>query len=167
MIAAIQIVRVNQQYPQVEVVNIDKGQTAQLISGIDMQVVSAQWNSKEEAAQLYGEDFSQAMEEDCNYRTVAVTVELSNTTSEEINVSLYNIYLENNIYCNGLAPEVFFRIGNNQAMDISIASNEKQEVMLGYVVYELQFTKAQWNNMPDSTFYLADERYPIKRRWEI
>lgn len=163
---AAKIVQINQKYPQVQKEKISFGETAEMKDGIYLKVLDAKLQSEEEARKAYGEDFAKEMEEGYEYRVCKVDVELENRTDKEQAVSLYDIYLETNTYCNGLAPEVFCNTDENQEMELTLSPNEKKEQTLGYVIYKMQFSKKQWNGMEEENFFLVNERYPVKKRWK-
>lgn len=167
IVTAIKIIQINRTYPQVQVQNIDVGKTEEMKDGICMQVEKTKWLSKNEAEKAYGEDFKREMEKGINYRTIEVTVNLTNQSNKEQEMDLYDIYFENDIYCNGLVPEIFGELNGNADMGIRLTSGEEKQVILGYLVYEKQFTGKQWKNLETTPFYLANQRYPVKKRWAI
>lgn len=163
----IKIIQINQTYPQVQIQNIEFGKKEEMKDNIYMQVKDTKWRTKAEAEEAYGEDFKKQMEEGVNYKTVEITVDLTNQSKKEQDLALYDIYVESDTYCNGLAPEVFACLSETQDMYISLSAGEEKEVTLGYVMYEMQFTGKQWKNLETSPFYLANQRYPLKKRWAI
>lgn len=160
------IFQINRKYPQVQKENVCFGENSEMKNGIYLKVVDSKLRSQEEAGKVYGEDFLKEMEEGYEYRVAEVNVELENRTEEEQMISLYDIYLETNTYCNGLAPEVFYNVESNQEMEITLSPNESLQETLGYVLYKVQFSEKQWKEMSSDEFFLTNERYPVKKRWE-
>lgn len=170
IVAGVKIVQINHKYPQVQIENIPSGEAAEMKDDVSMQILGTKWLTMEEAQESYGEDFTKSMDDELgeyNYNTVEVKIELKNTTAQEKSVPLYEICIENNIYSNGLAPEVFCSLEGNQEMEVTLSGNETKDITLGYLLYEMRFSKTQWKNRETSDFYLVNQRYPIKKRWKI
>lgn len=161
-----EIKQINTVYPQVKKVDVERTEVAELQSNVNMSIVKAELFSMKEAQLRYGTNFMKEIGEDYIYRTVEVTVLLENKTESMQDIALYDIYIEQEDYCNGLAPEVFFAIGNETDY-ITLKENEAREVTLGYIVYEKQFMNKEWNTMKIEDFYLARQRYQEKLRWKI
>lgn len=66
---------------------------------------------------------------------------LAKRREEVAEIPLYDIYFEQEDYCNGLAPEVFFGMGNETEC-VALTENEAKEVTLGYLIFEKQFKAA-------------------------
>lgn len=164
---SIKIVQINREYPQVQKKVISVGEMAEMKTETYMKVKSAKWLSEKEAVEKYGAGFSDEMEEGYEYAIAEVTVELENRSGEEQGISLYEIYLETDTYCNGLAPEVMGSMEPPQEMEMTLPAGKKKEVTLGYVLYKLQFTDKQWKNLKSMEFYLVNQRYPVKTKWRI
>lgn len=161
------IVQVNVQYPQVQIKGIPVLQYEELENGVFMKVLSSQIRSKDESEKKFGENFVKQMEENVNYRTVEVKVELFNQSEQKRTIYLYETYLESINYNNGIAPEVYQALEEDDDMELTLYSGERREVSLGYVLFETQFNKRQWKNMKGEQFFLVNRRYPVKYRWNI
>ena len=161
-----EIKQINMVYPQVKKVDVERTEAAELQPNVNMSIMGAELLSMEDAQLRYGTDFMKEIGVDYAYRTVEVTVLLENKTESMQDIALYDIYIEQEDYCNGLAPEVFFAIGNETDY-ITLKENEAREVTLGYIVYEKQFRNKEWNTMKIEDFYLVRQRYQEKLRWKI
>lgn len=162
------IYQVNQKTPQVQYIYIKKGTAAQVESGIDMKVVAVKVYPKIDANARYGKDFIDMLGSDANidYKSLEIKVSIENNTNQEKNIPLSNIYIENNIFCTGIAPEIMDNIPEKQQeMDVSMKAKEKKEVILTYLLYPSFFSKQQWNHLDMKDVYLADQWYPVKRKW--
>ena len=164
--AGTKIIQINKKYPQVVKVDVQKNDTAELQDEVTMEVIKAEMFSMEEAEARYSQDFINEMGTDYPFKTVEVTIELENQSEEEKEVALYDIYLEKEDYSNGLAPEVFFEIGNETDY-IVLEAKEVREVTLGYLIYKMHFYAGEWEKMNVEDFFLAEDRYPEKIRWRM
>ncbi len=164
VIAVYMIINVNHQYPEKKVEYISIGKAEDVEENIKMTVLSCKWEGQDEIIKKYGE--TSEVGDDTNSKTALVSVNLENTTQSSKIIKLYNIYIEKKGYCNGLSPELF-TLCNNKNMELEIDSGVSTTVILTYTVYEKQFPRSQWNNLDKQEFYLANQRYPIKKCWYI
>lgn len=163
----VKIAAVNREYPQVVTEKIIKGDSADIGDGVLMCLKGTEYRSAEEAVAEYGEAFTDEMEEGYDYVVAEVTVEMENTTDKEQDIPLYEIYIESENYCNGLAPEVYFCLSDDMAMEQTLPAGETRTVKLGYVLYEVQFNRRQWEHLEEEEFYLVREMYPVKKCWLV
>ena len=162
----LKIKQMNEAYPQVEIQDVERGMAEEVQLGVDMRIVDAKLFTMEEAQNRYGEEFIKEVGQGYSYKTVEVTILLKNETEEVVEIPLYDIYFEQEDYCNGLAPEVFFGIGNETEY-VMLTENEAKEVTLGYLIFEKQFKAGEWERMRIEDFYLVRQRYPLKIRWRM
>ena len=162
----IEIKQINEAYPQVRFVDVERNAVAEVQPGVNMNIVDTTMFSMEEAQRRYGEDFVEEIGHDYSYRTIEVIVRLENKSDDVQGVALYDIYLEQEDYCNGLAPEVFFGIGNETDY-VTIEAGEELEVTLGYLIYKRQFRANEWNSMMVEDFWIVRQRYLEKIRWKM
>lgn len=162
------IYRTNQKTPQVKYINVTKGMAAQLESGIDMKVVGVTLYQKADANARYGKNFITMLGKDStvDYSSLEIQVSLENSTNQEVNFPLSNIYVENNTFCTGIAPEIMDNLPQmQQDMNVTMKAKEKKEVTLSYLLYPSFFSKQQWSHLNFADIYLADQWYPVKRKW--
>lgn len=166
--ASILIYQVNKKTPQVTYINVKKGTTAKLETGIQMKVMQVHLYKKEESNNRYGKKFIAMLGSDANidYKSLEIEVSLENTANQEEELPLSNIYIENNTFCTGIAPEIMDNLPEvEQDMDVTLKAKEKRDVVLTYLLYPSFFSKQQWSNFHMSNVYLADQWYPVKRKW--
>ncbi len=166
VLLGIEIKQINEAYPQVRFVDVERNAVADVQMGVNMNIVDAAMFSMAEAQMRYGEDFVEEIGQSYPYRTIEVTVRLENKTDDVQGVALYDIYLEQEDYCNGLAPEVFFGIGNETDY-VTIEAGGELEVTLGYLIYKKQFRANEWNSMMVEDFWIVRQRYLEKIKWKI
>ncbi len=161
------VIRVNQLYPQVKKVDVELGKEQYITDAITMKVISKNMISKEVAEKDFGIDFVKEMEGAGDYWVVDVLAEFKNNSDQKECLTLYDNYIETSNYGNGLAPEAFDVLSSGENMQRILNAYETYEVHLGYVLYEIQFAKGQWENINNEKFYLVNQRYPIKYYWEL
>ena len=166
VLLGIEIKQINEVYPQVQFVNVERNAVAEVQPGVNMSIVDASMFSIEEAEVRYGDNFVEEIGQNYSYRTIEVTVRLENKSDEAQGMALYELYLEQEDYCNGLAPEVFFEIGNETDY-VTIEAGGELEVTLGYLIYKKQFRVNEWDSMVVEDFWIARQRYPEKIKWKI
>jgi len=164
VIATYMIIRINHKYPEKQVEYISLGETEFVEEDIKMTVMSCNWANQDEIIGKYG--ITSEVGDDINSKTALVSVDLENTTQSSKIMKLYNIYIEKNGYCNGLSPELY-GLYNNKNMELEMDPGESTTVILTYTVYEIQFSRAQWDELEKQEFYLANQRYPVKQYWNI
>lgn len=166
VILGIEIKQINEAYPQVRFVDVERDGEAEVQPGVNMRILAAAMFSMEESQMRYGKKFVEEIGDNYLYRTIEVSVCLENKTDDAQSVALYDIYLEQEDYCNGLAPEVFYGIGNESDY-VTIEAGEELKVTLGYLIYKKQFRDNEWNSMTVEDFWIVRQRYPEKIKWRL
>lgn len=161
------IAAVNREYPNLPARQVSFGESGELQEGVTMRVEAVRWRTMDEARAAYGQEFADQMEEGDIYRIVEAEVGLENKSGQERNIVLYDIYLEKGAYCQGIAPEVFGCANSSPQMIFTLKGHEKRRAVLGYVLYEFQFQKKQWEKIEQLGFCLADTKYPVKTEWSM
>jgi len=162
---SIAIIRINLIYPQVQVLDIACNAKGEWTDGVFMTINSTELYSSQEALRKY-EEISFEFADGVDFKVLEISASIENTNVNPKVIYLYDLYIETDVYANGVAGE-FQLLSDTTKLDIDILPNEKRNVTLCYVVYENQFSKRDWSEMSAKDFGLVGTSYPIKRRWSI
>ena len=166
ILAMIPVIKMNQQYPEVKKVMIEKGRKNKLKKGVCLTVQETKWMNRTELEKQYTNTIE--MIENRDYKAVFVKVILENETDKEQKYPIYNLYLESDIhYYNGVDMDLYTAIEENPTAEIILKPKQKQTVILPYSISDVYFEKGEWNTLERNIFYLVAKRYPNKNCWEI
>lgn len=166
IIASIPVIRINQQYPQAEMIRIEKGTKQEIKNGISFQIQETTWLNKDELKEKYSDVFP--MSEQRDYKAVFVKAILKNETDKKQKYELHRLYLELDIhYYNGLDMELYTAIEGNPMAEMDLNPKQEVTVVLPYSISDLYFEKQEWNKLEQYSCYLVDERYPKKICWKV
>ncbi len=160
------VYKVNQKYPKEVSVRVDFQEEESLQEGVALKLEKAKIYDNQEAMQKFGQSLEDEMADGIACRVVQLDVTLKNETKQEQWVDLYQLYLEDQSYANGIAADLQTKTDTPE-LEVTLNGEEEKEASLCYLLYENQFTKKKWKKMKTEDFWLARETYPEKYIWML
>lgn len=155
---------VNQRYPQVIYEDKILGESGLFTEQTELVINNAKIYSSEEVGKKYGEAVLNELGTEVNFKCIEVDATIKDVSGMDSVVYLYDLYLENSIYSNGISGELQLLTDTSQ-LDIDLSANEERDVTLCYILYENQFSDSEWSELSPEKFFIAGEHYPVKTRW--
>ncbi|MBQ8489723.1 MAG: hypothetical protein IJ535_08055 [Pseudobutyrivibrio sp.] len=159
------IIWVNKQYPQVQYQDVVLGQEAKW-NDCTLKINGGKILDKEQAIEEFGKGIIKDLDGTVDFRLIEVNATIKNTSDTNTVVYIYDLYIENLTYANGIAAEIQ-KLTDTYRLDIDLKAKEEKQVKLCYVVYKNQFKKRDWNKMNLKDFWITGEYYPVKKRWYL
>ncbi len=149
-VAGVRIYHVNREFPQVETLEISRGETAE-ISGCEVRLLSLEIDSPES----FGVDRKYDDE-----LILAAEIEVLNNTAETVSFPYYKLSAERGAWSNDAAMDIFSKINGFEIGQSEIAPDEKKTVRLGYVMTKTQFASGMWEKINAEDFEITMLDYP-------
>ncbi|WP_294239346.1 hypothetical protein [Pseudobutyrivibrio sp.] len=162
----INVIKVNKRCPQVVYKDIEIGETSSWTEELELTINGARLFSSEEAVVRYGDGILSDMVDGIDFKVVEVDATVTNKTDLPIIGYLYDLYMENLVFANGIAAEIQMNTDTDR-LDIQLNPKEYKNVILCYVIYDNQFSNKDWDSISTKSFWLAGEHYPVKKRWHF
>lgn len=159
------IIIINNRYPQVKYKDVKMGTKASW-NELQLRINDVCVLESKDAVSDYGESIQDGMNEDIDFKLIAVNASVENNNNYTKTAYLYNLYFENNVYANGIAAEVQLLTDTNK-LDIDLKPGESREIELCYIIYENQFRAKEWSIFDIRNYYIVGEYYPVKTRWRF
>lgn len=161
------IVYVNIEHPQVRYQDIAIGKAANWDNNVELTVEKTEVYHQEEAIEKYGDDIVDEYDDgDVPFRVIEVQVLLNNRDESMQEVYLYDLYIENRVYSNGIPEEVQYNTEDDELV-WDIQPGESCEVKLCYKVFDDQVGLSEDDEFPVEDFWLSGKHYPVKNRWRL
>ena len=161
----IRIIAVNREYPQVIYQDISLGNTKEW-HDVFLTITDATIYDSISALDKYGDTILEGKDESIDYKVIEVEALVESTSNQLNTIYLYDLYLENDVYANGIAAEVQIN-SDTPKLDVDLQPLESKKVTLCYIVYENQFNKMYWDTFSLNDFWVSGDSYPIKNRWML
>lgn len=157
-----QIIRVNTQYPQTLVVSTKLGDTLELdnlnIQGISFEMVPYKdINSDKKLKSVISQI------EDGEVNLIKTTITINNDSKEIIEFPLYDVILQSYSWANAINLDTFKYFNDDRSLLITIKPNESVELVLPYLIHQIQFSDEDWKNANKRKFDLVFSLYPQKK----
>lgn len=143
------------------------GQWGTLQKGIKLKITKKTFLTSSQAEKTYGNDFKQTMAQDqTDYRVILVDGAIRNTSSSSQKIQLFQLYLENRYYSNGISQDIQPYL-HDANLEVELKKGETKHFQIGYIIYKPQFSPSNWETIQLDHWMLVGEHYPYKRIWNL
>ncbi len=143
------------------------GQWGTLQKGIKLKITKKTFLTSSQAEKTYGNDFKQCMEQDtADYHVIVIDGSVKNTGTSLQTVPLFQLYLENSYYSNGISQDIQPFL-HDASLEVKLKKGEIKKFQIGYIIYKTQFSPDSWPNIQKDHWKLIGEHYPYKRIWNL
>lgn len=154
-------ISVNKKFPKREVLEKNIGEDMKIDEKMTIRVEAIELSNVEK----YNEEITKGIRQlGGRAKVVVVDALIENCTEEKGSVELYKFVLQNNVWSNGINPELFFVL-NLKLSDLQfwLDGKGKINVKLPFVIYDFQIREEQWDDLKEEQFDLVISVYPIRR----
>ena len=143
------------------------GQWGTLQKGTKLKITKKTFLTSSQAEKEYGNDFKQCMEQDtADYHVIVIDGSVKNTGTSLQTVPLFQLYLENSYYSNGISQDIQPFL-HDASLEVKLKKGETKKFQIGYIIYKTQFSPDSWPNIQKDHWKLVGEHYPYKRIWNL
>ncbi len=162
----IKVAEVNKKYPQVVYKDIEVGETSAWTEELELTINGARVFSSKEAVDRYGNTILNDMVDGIDFKVVEVDATVTNKADSNAIGYLYDLYMENLVFANGIAAEIQINTDTDK-LDVDLNPKEYKDVTLCYVIYDTQFNDKEWDEIGTKSFWISGSHYPVKKRWHF
>lgn len=161
------IIRCNEKTPEAEEIKTRMGEWGRLTDDVLIRFKDVKIMTSQQAEGKYGSRLTENVDSDgVDYMTFVVSGEAENTGSKRRDAYLYDLYLENDYYSNGIAQDIQSLL-DTPDVTLKLDKNETRDFCIGYIIYKNQFRPAVWKHIKNMDWRLVGEHYPKKRIFEL
>ena len=154
---------INHKYPEIQTVEVTKGEQTKFTEGIDISVIDFRWFSEEEKRELYHAQNIESETLVADEEICEITVIFENRSQVKKTVEDYYLMFESTGVSNGYNfmyekafPE---RYG---IKDTTLEPGEKKSVTHLYSISSLWFHDKDWEDAKEREYWLTYSSYPIR-----
>jgi hypothetical protein len=151
------VANVNRKYQETRSTVCPRGSFA-AYDGILYSIVDCKWlDDGEVRTHMQDEGLS-----DCEYKGMVVELQITNTTDETKEYSLYECCMEGPGYTNGLCADFIVDHPEDNQLHGELAPQESRTVQMPYLCADTMFRKKTWEHLENQEFGLIVSLYPDK-----
>lgn len=153
---------INRKLPPAVLEEAKIGEQLEFHDGVMISVDSDRFLTEEEQEQLYKET---GTERRWASRVLEVNLVLENTTAEDRQVVLSDMYLEGTGIADGIPLDITSSSGGRYSSNQQeLQPGEKKQISYPYVIIQNQISKKEWKHITEREFWLTFSSYPVKSK---
>lgn len=163
-LSIIQIVHVNQKYPNPTTAEAELGEiiTNNQVSLIAKEAHLSKVNLIDKDFKIeVCDDNGNILNED-DAKVLLVSLSYSNTGKEKVEIPLYPYIAVCGGWSNGISQELFTVMNPDTSLMLRLGPDEERDVILPYILYSVQFAEEKWKDIEKCSFELVLSSYPTK-----
>ncbi len=166
VLSVFQIIRVNTRFPQTSIISTKLGEYLEF-DNLNLKATSYEMipyksiSNNNELKSLVNQI------DDGEVNLIKTSIMIENNTNDTIEFPLYDVILQSNSWANAINLDTFKYFNNNSSLLIKIMPSESIELILPYLIHQIQFSNEDWRGVQKRNFQLVFSLYPQKKLIEL